>query len=173
MVATILSPAFLGVLVANRQLLAVADGRHPVGPDAQGFEVVLGRLGTLGAERDIGLLGAAGIAMTLDLDARAVILGQPVGIGFEDFAVLRANRIVIVLEMDVAERSLAARAQHPFWNWLSEPLPLAPSPFSPIPDAPAPPWPAAPLCFDEHPPTTASTSAAAARVANRPETNRP
>jgi hypothetical protein len=51
--------------------------------------------------------------MTLDLDARAGILGQPVGVGFEDLAVLRANRIVIVVEMDVAERSLAAGAQRP------------------------------------------------------------
>src|SRR5206468_9174785 len=58
-------PAGVVLLVAERELLAVADGRQPVGGDALGDEVVLYRLRPLRAEREVVLDRTAAVAMSL------------------------------------------------------------------------------------------------------------
>src|SRR5208282_1161716 len=48
------------------------------------------------------------IAMTLDLDPRLRMRLQPGGIGFQHGAVLLLNRVLVVREVNVAERTLRA-----------------------------------------------------------------
>src|SRR5207245_9961047 len=87
---------------------------HPFTPDAERLQIVFCRLRTLGAECDIVFLRTALVAMTLDLHARATVRLQPVSVGMQNLAVLRTHRIVVVVEMNIAERPLAAAPVCPF-----------------------------------------------------------
>src|SRR3989442_4355440 len=62
----VLAPARLVVLRAQRALLAVADDRDPVRPDALGHEVVHRGLRAPLAERHVVFVGAALVAVPLD-----------------------------------------------------------------------------------------------------------
>src|SRR5579883_2619632 len=94
-------PAVFGMFGAQGQLLAIADGRHAIRRDSEGLQIFLGRLCSLGAKGDIVFLGAALVTMTLDLNAPAWIFLQPVGITVQDFTVFGADRVVIVVEMNI------------------------------------------------------------------------
>src|SRR5262249_5175698 len=63
-------PALFALLLAERQLLPVADGRHPIRRDALIRQVVLHRLGALRAEREVVFDGAAAVAVAFELHLR-------------------------------------------------------------------------------------------------------
>src|SRR5208282_5449345 len=106
--APVLRPAAFVVLGAKWKLLAVADCRDSAAADSQCHQVILGGLRALGAQRDIVFLGAALIAMTLDLDPGLRMRLQPARIGFQHGVVLLLNRVLVVGEVNVAERALRA-----------------------------------------------------------------
>src|SRR5262245_28521173 len=72
--AAVLGPGLLGVAGVGGALLAVADGVHPVGADPLRNQVLLGRVRAPVTERQVVLLGAPFVAVTLDRepDARAL-----------------------------------------------------------------------------------------------------
>src|SRR3977135_1523275 len=63
--AAILLPAILIMIVANRVLLAVADGSQLVPRKSHGRQVLLGLLSTCIAQRHIVFLGTALVAVPL------------------------------------------------------------------------------------------------------------
>src|SRR5207247_3375713 len=67
-------PAGVVLLVAEGQLLTVADGRDALGGDALSHQVVLHGLRPLGPERQVVLDGAAAVAVPLELDLGAAVL---------------------------------------------------------------------------------------------------
>src|SRR5215467_7675380 len=107
-IAPILRPAAFVVIGAERQLLAVADRRHPAGVDSERLQVVLAGLCALGAQRDIVFLRSAFIAKALDLDLGIRMRLEPARVGFEHWAVLILDRVIVVSEMNVAERTAFA-----------------------------------------------------------------
>src|SRR5208282_3838839 len=110
-VAPVLRPAGFVVLVAQRQLFAIADRRHAAGVDAQRLEVILGGLRALGAERNIVFLGAALVAVPFDLHVGLRMVRKPGRVRFQDRTVLLLDVVGVVAEMDVAKRSLRAVAE--------------------------------------------------------------
>src|SRR5690348_18201470 len=99
---------------AQRQLLAIADRRHTVSRDAQRLQIVLGGVRALGTTSDIVFLRTAVIAMAFDLNMATQIFLQPVGIVVQNLAILRAHCIVIIIEMNIAQRPLFATAELAF-----------------------------------------------------------
>src|SRR5690349_8500042 len=75
--AAVPRPARFGLVLAERQLLAVADGREPIGGDALSDVVVLHALRALRAEAQVVLDGAAAVAVAFELDLGARVLSQP------------------------------------------------------------------------------------------------
>src|SRR5262249_2697072 len=84
--APVARPALLVLVVTERELLAVADGRQPVGRDPLRDEVVLHRLRTLGAAGQVVLDGAASVGVPLELDVGTCVLAQPSEVAGEDVA---------------------------------------------------------------------------------------
>src|SRR5262245_44378993 len=71
--APVLGPRGLVVTHGNRLLLAEADGRNAGGIHAEVDQVALGRLCTALAQREVVLLGAALVAVALDLDRHVAL----------------------------------------------------------------------------------------------------
>src|SRR5271166_2571506 len=99
MIAPVLRPAAFVVLGANWKLLAVADRGHPVLTDPEGCQVILAGLRALGAQRDIVFLGAALVAITLDLDLGLRMRLQPARVGSQHAAVLILDGRIVIAEM--------------------------------------------------------------------------
>src|SRR5579872_3091555 len=108
MITPILLPAIVRFLGAYRQFLTIADGRKAVRGDAERLQIILGGLSAFGAEGNIIFLGAAVVAMALDLNVGVGIFFQPIGVTLKDFTILRTHGGVIVIEMDIAERPALA-----------------------------------------------------------------
>src|SRR5262249_41469330 len=106
--ASVLRPAGLGLLVAERKLLAVADGRDAFAWDPKGDQVVARRGCALGAESEIVLDGAATVAVPLDLDLGLRVLAQPVGIHAQELARIVAQLEGIIGEVDILQGTLLA-----------------------------------------------------------------
>src|SRR5262249_41425439 len=101
--APVARPALLVLLVTERELLAVADGGHPIGRDSLSGKVVLDRLRALGAEGEVVLDGAAAVGMALELDLGARVLAQPPEIAREDVARRGVELVAVEPEVHVAE----------------------------------------------------------------------
>src|ERR1700757_2203882 len=108
MIATVLRPAALVVILARGKLLAVADCRDSAAGDTERHQIILRGLRAFCAERDIVLLGAALIAMPLDLNPALRVGLQPARVGAQHRAVLRLGPVLIVREMDNAQRTTVA-----------------------------------------------------------------
>src|SRR5205085_2957064 len=76
--AAILRPRRLVVSRIEGTLFAVADGADAAAVDAEGHEVLLGRVGALVAEGQVVLLGAALVAVPFDQQTVLPVLPQPV-----------------------------------------------------------------------------------------------
>src|SRR5690606_16143181 len=105
------APALLGLLLADRELLAVADRRQALGRDAEADEVIARRGRPAGAEREVVLDGAAVVAVAFDLDARGRVRAEPFGVQAQRVARFAAQRRRVVVEVDVVERTIAAAAE--------------------------------------------------------------
>ena len=64
------APAGFVLLGADRRFFALADHQHPVGCDAEADEIVLDGVAAALAERQVVLVGAARVRVTLDRDPR-------------------------------------------------------------------------------------------------------
>src|SRR5581483_3678074 len=101
--APVARPAALRLLPTERQLLAIADRRDALRLDAEPDEVILDRLGALGPERQVVLDRAAIVAVPLELDLRAAVLPQPVGVAIEDGARFAVQVVLVEGEVHVLE----------------------------------------------------------------------
>src|SRR5207302_10947541 len=98
--AAILRPTRLGLLVANRPLLAIADDRDAIGLDALGDEIVHRRLRAPLAERQVVLVGAALVAVALDQQEVVGVRLQPRRVRIEGLGVLGADIVLVKIEID-------------------------------------------------------------------------
>src|SRR5438034_1916293 len=106
-------PAGVVLLVAEGQLLAVADGRDALGGDALSHQVVLHRLRPLGPERQVVLDGAAAVAVPLELDLGAAVLAQPIEVAGERVTGGAVELVAVVGEMDVLQDAVLLGRQPP------------------------------------------------------------
>src|SRR5258708_1648651 len=111
MIAPVLRPAALVVILARRKLLAVADRRDSAAGDTERYQIILGGLRAFCAERDIVFLGAALIAMTFDLTPALPVGLQPARVGAQHRAVLGLDGVLVVREMDIAQRTFLVFAE--------------------------------------------------------------
>src|SRR5687768_8447720 len=97
--------AIFGLLLAEGQLLPVADGDDPIARDAVGEKVLLHRGGATGAERQVVLDGAPLVAVAFEL-----YLGP--GIGLQPGDVLVGDALCFAVEIGgvVAEAHVAEDA---------------------------------------------------------------
>src|SRR5438034_3086365 len=100
---TVLAPARLGVLVAERALLAIADQGDPRAVDPDRHDVVSRRLGPALAESEVVLVRAPLVTVALDQHDRVWVGLQPVGVLVEDRLVLGPHVVLVVVEVNVAE----------------------------------------------------------------------
>src|SRR5947209_14934921 len=100
---TVLAPARLGVLVAQRALLAIADHGDPRAVDSDRHDVVSCRLGPALAEGEVVLVRAPLVTVTLDQHERGRVGLQPVGVLVEDRFVLWPHVVLVVVEVNVTE----------------------------------------------------------------------
>src|SRR5579872_4828995 len=105
MIAAVLRPAGLALRRAERRLLAEAPHRQSGLGDAEAFEILTDLHRTTIAEREVVLRRSAFIAMPLDADARLRPLLQPLRVSLQHHAALIANRVLVVIEEHVAERT--------------------------------------------------------------------
>src|SRR6266516_7377887 len=106
-------PACVVLLVAEGQLLAVADGRDALGGDALSHQVVLHGLRPLGPERQVVLDGAAAVAVPLELDLGAAVLAQPVEVAGERVTGGAVEVVAVVGEVDVLQDAVLLGRQPP------------------------------------------------------------
>src|SRR5262249_2590904 len=112
----------------ERQLLAVADGRQPIGADALPDVVVLHALRALRAESEVVFDGAAAVAVAFELDLGARVLAQPFEVLREAIALALIDLGVVVAEGDVLHdailsgtlTALGARAARADESFLAE-----------------------------------------------------
>src|SRR5439155_3928650 len=96
MAPTVPAPARLGVLVAHRPLLAIADHGDPRAVDPDRHDVVPRRLGPALAESEVVLVRAPLVTVTLDQHERVRVGLQPVGVLVEDRLVLGPHVVLVV-----------------------------------------------------------------------------
>src|SRR6516162_6681876 len=111
MVAAILRPAIFRMFGAQRQFLPIANGRHPVAGYPQCLQIFLGGLRPLGAEGNIVFLRTTVVAMAFDLKVAVRIFLQPVGVAVQYIAILRADSVIIVIKMYIAQRALLVASE--------------------------------------------------------------
>ena len=104
MSATVLLPAALVVLRADRPLLTVADGADTAGLDALADEVVHRRARATIAKAEVVLVGATFVAVTFDEHELVAVLLQPPGVRVEDPPVARPNLVAVEIEVDGLQR---------------------------------------------------------------------
>src|SRR5262249_11213034 len=109
--ATIAGPARFALLLAERQLLPVADGRHAIRRDTLSRQVVLHRLGSLRAECEVVLDRATAVAVALELHLRARVLPEPVDVAGEHVARRPAELVAVVGEVPVTEDAAPPRSE--------------------------------------------------------------
>src|SRR5437016_14243374 len=98
----VLAPARLVVLRAQRALLAVADDRDPVRPDALGHEVVHRGLRAPLAERHVVFVGAALVAVPLDEQESTRARLQPRRVRVERPRIPRPDVVLVEIEVDIS-----------------------------------------------------------------------
>src|SRR2546426_2573171 len=96
-----LAPARLVLLRAQRALLAVADDRDPVRPDALGHEVVHRGLRAPVAERHVVFVGAALVAVPLDEQELTRARLQPRRVRVERPRIPRPDVVLVEVEVDI------------------------------------------------------------------------
>jgi hypothetical protein len=97
------------VTLDRRAFLAVADGRDAIGIDAERDQIVLRRVGTPFAERQVVLAGTAFVAVPYDRDADLRVGHHPFGpaadgafgVGRDNGAVVREEDRSAELDVDV------------------------------------------------------------------------
>src|SRR5262249_37555533 len=101
---SVLRPAALRALAAQRPLRAVAQQGDAGAVDSQRDQVVPGGRRPALAERDVVLVGAALVGVALDQQERAGIGPEPARVVLEECPILAPDRVAVELEVDVTER---------------------------------------------------------------------
>src|SRR5262249_42532067 len=99
----ILAPAILAGIVADRALLAVADHRDPVRPDASRDQIVHRSLRAALAERQVVVWRPALVGVALDEDLPTRVGLHEIGVLVEHLRVFGSNLVRIELEADVTQ----------------------------------------------------------------------
>src|SRR3954462_1640787 len=99
-IATVLLPAGLVVLGANRALLAVRHEVEAICRNAVVNEVPLGACRTALAEGQVVLVGATLVSVTLDTDSHARVSLQPGEFRIECSGRIRSDRRLVEVEVD-------------------------------------------------------------------------
>src|SRR5712692_2347691 len=100
---TVLGPAGLVVVGADRPLLAVGDDAHAALRHPLADQIVHGRLGPALAERDVVLIGAPLVAVALDEHEHAGVALQPGRVGVERLGVGGPDLVLVEVEVDVLQ----------------------------------------------------------------------
>jgi hypothetical protein len=96
----VVGPATFAGLVAYRPALSIGYGLQPAAADPQVFHVSLGGPGTLVAQSNVVLLGAAVVAVALDGNLHAGSRLHTLGVTIQDIAILRTQIVAIEVEVD-------------------------------------------------------------------------
>src|SRR5690349_1686305 len=110
--APVLSPARFRVFLTRRALFAVADDRDAVGLHALRHEVVHRRLRAPLTEREVVLVGAALVGVTLDENEVVRVRLEPGRVGVERARVGRTDVVLVEVEVDVLELGDGFEALH-------------------------------------------------------------
>src|SRR5262245_7876415 len=105
-IVPILRPARLGLLGADRALLAVRDERESARVDALRHEIVHRRLGPALAQRQVVLGGPALVTVALDQHELVGIRLEVRRAGVEDLGVARTDVRLVEVEIDVLQRGV-------------------------------------------------------------------
>src|SRR5438128_5062640 len=100
---TVLGPAGLVVVGADRPLLAVRDDAHAALRHTLADQIVHRRLGPALAERDVVLVGAPFVTVALDEQEHAGVALEPGRVGVERPGVGGPDLVLVEVEIDVVQ----------------------------------------------------------------------